>query len=251
LVRKDGAVGLIGLNRPDVLNALSPALLRELCQALVEFEADAEVRAVVIHGNEKAFAAGGDIKQMADATAVEMLEKSYVETRDRLRRYTKPLIAAVSGWCLGGGNELAMACDIVVAAEGAKFGQPEINIGIIPGAGGTQRLTRLVGKHRAMEMILTGRRISAGEAYQFGMVNRVAPAGAYLDEAVGLAREIAAKPPVAVRLAREAINKAHDLTLENGLDFERRLLYMLFSTEDQKEGMRAFLEKRPPQFKGR
>ncbi len=251
IVAREGPVGLIGLNRPEALNALSPGLMLELVRALAEFETDQEVRAVVIHGNDRAFAAGADIREMVDATPADMLGRAYIEAWDRLRRYPKPPIAAVPGWCLGGGNEVAMACDMVVAAESARFGQPEINLGIIPGAGGTQRLTRLAGKHRAMELILTGRHISAEEAQRMGLCNRVVPQEVYLEEAKQLAREVAAKAPVAVRLAREAVLKAQDTTLEIGTDYERRVFYLLFSTEDQKEGMRAFLEKRRPEFKGR
>lgn len=251
LVSRDGPIGLIGLNRPEALNALSPALMTALVEQLQAFDADPEVRVVIIHGSERAFAAGADIKEMAGATPVDILQRGYIEHWDRIRKVKKPLIAAVAGFCLGGGNELAMACDMIVAAENAQFGQPEINLGVIPGAGGTQRLTRAVGKALAMEMVLTGRFISAAEAHAAGLVNRVVPVEALLDEAKRLAREVAAKAPIAVRLGKEAVLKAFDTTLEVGLDHERRLFYLLFATEDKAEGMRAFIEKRRPEFKGR
>ena len=244
-------VGLVRLNRPKALNALNQELMAELMDALRTFDADATIGAMVITGNERAFAAGADIKEMVEATPVEMLRADPIRSWDRLREIKKPVIAAVSGWCLGGGNELAMACDMIVAAESAKFGQPEINLGVIPGAGGTQRLTRAVGKALAMEMILNNRTLSAQEAYQFGLVNRVVPQERYLEEALKLAGEIAARAPVAVRLAKEAVNYAYESFLEDGVAAERRLFYFLFSTEDQKEGMRAFMEKRPAEWKGR
>lgn len=244
-------VGLVRLNRPKALNALNQELMAELMDALRTFDADATIGAMVITGNERAFAAGADIKEMVESTPVEMLRADPIRSWDRLREIKKPVIAAVSGWCLGGGNELAMACDMIVAAESAKFGQPEINLGVIPGAGGTQRLTRAVGKALAMEMILNNRTLSAQEAYQFGLVNRVVPQERYLEEALKLAGEIAARAPVAVRLAKEAVNYAYESFLEDGVAAERRLFYFLFSTEDQKEGMRAFMEKRPAEWKGR
>lgn len=244
-------VGLIRLNRPQQLNALNSVLMEELATALEEFDRDERIRCIVITGNERAFAAGADIKEMAEASAVEMLLRDNIARWDRIQRIRKPIIAAVSGWCLGGGCELAMACDIIIASETAVFGQPEINIGVMPGAGGTQRLTRAIGKSKAMEMILTGRYMSAREAEAAGLVSRVVPVETYLEEAIRLAKEIAARPPIAVRLAKEAVNKAFETSLRDGLDYERRLFYFLFSTEDQKEGMQAFIEKRKPEWKGR
>ena len=251
LLAVDGPVATVTLNRPQALNALNAALLGELVEALTKLDADEAVRCIVITGNERAFAAGADIKEMADASPVAMLRRSNLARYDAIRKVSKPLIAAVSGWALGGGCELAMACDMIVASETARFGQPEINIGIMPGAGGTQRLTRALGKARAMELILTGDYLSAHEAHARGLVNRVAPPELYLEEAQKLARRIAAQPPVAVRLAKDAVLKAQDLSIEEGLDYERRVFYLLFATEDQKEGMKAFLEKRRPEFTGR
>ncbi len=244
-------VGLIRLNRPEKLNALSGRLLEELLQALDGFEADPEIRVVVITGNDRAFAAGADIQEFQDMTAIRMLGGHRAAVWERIRRFAKPLVAAVSGYCLGGGCELAMLCDLIVASESARFGQPEVNIGILPGAGGTQRLPRVVGKHRAMEMILTGRHISAQEAHSWGLVNRVVPVERYLEEALALAREIASKAPIAVRLAKEAVLRSMDTTLEVGLEYERRLSAIVFRTEDREEGVRAFLEKRKPVFRGR
>ena len=243
--------GLIQLNRPQQLNALNVTVMEELATVLEEFDGDDRIGCIVIAGNQRAFAAGADIKEMADASAVEMLRSDNIARWDRIRKIKKPVIAAVSGYCLGGGCELAMACDLIVASESAQFGQPEINIGVIPGAGGTQRLTRAIGKSKAMEMILTGRYMSAREAEQLGLVARVTPIEVYLDEALKLANEIAARPPIAVRFAKEAINKAFETALSDGLEFERRLFYFLFATEDQKEGMRAFVEKRKPEWQGK
>lgn len=242
---------IIQLSRPDVLNALNTQLMEELVNALETLDKDNVVRAMIITGNEKAFAAGADIKEMSDATAVEMLIRDQFARWERIRKIKKPLIAAVSGFALGGGCELAMACDIIIASETAKFGQPEINIGVMPGAGGTQRLTRAVGKAKAMELVLTGRTISAEEAMKWGLVNKVVPAEYCLEEAKNLAREIASKPPVAVRLAKESILKAFDTTIEGGLEYERKNFYLLFASEDQKEGMKAFVEKRKPGWKGK
>jgi enoyl-CoA hydratase len=218
--------------------------------ALEAFDIDERVGAMVITGDERAFAAGADIKEMADASAVEMLLHDNIGQFDRLRQVKKPVIAAVSGWCLGGGNELALACDMVVASETARFGQPEINLGVIPGAGGTQRLTRALGKALSMEMVLNNRTLSADEALQFGLVNRVVPVERFLEEALGLAGEIAARAPLAVRLAKEAVNNAFETSLAEGIADERRSFYFLFSTKDQKEGMKAFVEKRKPEWKG-
>jgi enoyl-CoA hydratase len=243
--------GLIQINRPQQLNALNAVVMEELAVALEEFDQSEQVGCSVIAGNQRAFAAGADIKELVDATAVEMLQRDSMARWDRIRKIKKPVIAAVSGFCLGGGCELALACDLIVASESAQFGQPEINIGVIPGAGGTQRLTRAIGKSRAMELILTGRYLSAREAGQSGLAARVVPVEVYLDEALKLANEIAARPPIAVRFAKEAINKAFETSLSEGLEFERRLFYFTFATEDQKEGMRAFVEKRQAAWTGR
>jgi enoyl-CoA hydratase len=245
-----GRVGLVRLNRPQALNALNNQLLHELMDALEAFNGDPNIGAMLVAGSEKAFAAGADIKEMAAASAVEMLHRDPTGQFDRMRRLHKPVIAAVSGWCLGGGCELAMSCDMIVASETARFGQPEITIGVIPGAGGTQRLTRAVGKALAMEMILNNRQLTAEEALQHGLVNRVVPPERCLDEALALAQEIAERAPLAVRLAKEAINHAHEASLSEGLAAERRSFYYLFSTLDQKEGMAAFVEKRQPQWRG-
>ncbi len=250
LTETRGRVGLITLNRPEAMNALNGTLLSELMAALSAFDADDNIGAMVITGSERAFAAGADIKAMAEATAVEMLTGSFVESFDSIRKIKKPVIAAVSGYALGGGCELAMSCDMLVASETAKFGQPEVTIGVIPGAGGTQRLTRAVGKALAMEMVLNNRTLSAAEALQYGLVNRVVPQERYLDEALALATEIAGRAPLAVRLGKEAVNKAFELSLSEGLEAERRAFYMLFATQDQKEGMKAFVEKRKPEWKG-
>ncbi len=247
---QDG-VGLVRLNNPRALNALTPELMQELVQCLEAWDQDPDIGAMVVTGNEKVFAAGADIRTMAQATPVEMLLSAYIDLFDRIARLRKPVIAAVSGWALGGGFELAMACDMIVASETAVFGQPEINLGIIPGAGGTQRLVRTVGKYLAMEIVLNDRRLSAEEAARFGLVNRVVPVERYLDEALDLARQIARRAPVAVRLAKEAVQFALESTLSAGLQHERRLFYLLFATEDQKEGMQAFLEKRQPRWQGR
>ncbi len=251
IVETRGRVGLIRLHRPEARNALNAALLRELGSALDEFDGQAEIGAMVICGDDKAFAAGADIREMADCSATEMLTGGNIDLFDAIQSIRKPIVAAVSGWCLGGGNELAMACDMIVASESARFGQPEINIGVIPGAGGTQRLTRAVGKALAMEMVLNARTLTAEEALRFGLVNRVAPAESYLEEAVKLAEEIAARAPLAVRLGKEAVNQAYQSHLCEGLLHERRAFYLLFGSDDQKEGMQAFLAKRAPQWKGR
>jgi enoyl-CoA hydratase len=250
LVESQGPVGLVRLNRPQFMNALNGALLKELMDALQAFDADQGCGAVVISGNERVFAAGADIKEMADATPVDMLLRSFVAQFDRIRQVHKPVIAAVSGWCLGGGCELALSCDMIVASETARFGQPEITIGVIPGAGGTQRLARAVGKAIAMEMVLNNRTLTAEEALQHGLVNRVVPVESYLDEALKLAAEVAGRAPLAARLAKEAINHAFDSFLSEGLAGERRAFSYLFSTQDQKEGMAAFIEKRKPEWKG-
>ena len=241
----------IQLNRPEALNALNLQLMSELKEALQALDADEQVRAIIISGNEKAFAAGADITQMAGKSAVDMYNIDQFSTWDAIKKTKKPLIAAVSGFALGGGCELAMLCDMIVASETARFGQPEIKIGVMPGAGGTQRLTRAVGKALAMEMVLTGRFITVTEALQAGLINRVTPVELYLEEAVKLAREVAAMSPLAVKMAKESVLKAFDSTLDEGLHFERKNFYLLFASEDQKEGMQAFMEKRPPSFKGK
>ena len=251
LTRQEGRVGVVQFNRPKALNALNRGLMAELLDALEGFDGDNKVGCMVVTGNERAFAAGADIKEMATATPAGMLDNPFINYWDRLQRIGKPIIAAVSGFALGGGCELAMACDMIVASETAQFGQPEINLGIIPGAGGTQRLTRAVGKTLAMEMVLNGRFLSAEEAQQHGLVNHVVPVELYLDEAIKLAAEIAERAPVALRLAKEAINTAYEMTLQASLAHERRLFYMLFSTEDQKEGMDAFINKRKPDWQGK
>jgi enoyl-CoA hydratase len=245
-------VALVTLDRPEVLNALDYRTLGELVDALESLGADESVRCVVITGaGDRAFAAGADIKEMADATPVTLTNANNFARWERLRRIRVPLIAAVRGFALGGGCELAMACDMVVAADDATFGQPEIKIGIMPGAGGTQRLTRALGKAKAMEMILTGRNMSAAEALERGLVSEVVAREETLPEALNLAAEVASMPPLAVRAAKEAVNRAHELSLEAGLEFERRNFFLLFSSEDQKEGMAAFIEKRKPKWKGR
>jgi enoyl-CoA hydratase len=241
---------LVRLNRPNQLNALNEQMMDELCAALEELDRDEAVRAIVVTGSERAFAAGADIGEMANATPIEMLQGNRIGQWDRVRRIGKPVIAAVSGWCLGGGCELAMALDLIIASESAKFGQPEIKIGVIPGAGGTQRLTRAIGKSRAMEMILTGEPMGAEEAHARGLVARVVPVGLLVEDALALAAQIAGKAPVALRLAKEAVNAAYEMGLTEALGHERRLFYLLFGSDDQKEGMAAFLEKREPAFKG-
>lgn len=246
-----GGAGLIYLNRPDALNALNSQVMREVVEAMETFDQDPDIGAIVITGDERAFAAGADIKEMAEASAVDMLEDDRIGYWDRLRKVKIPLIGAVSGWCLGGGNELAMACDMIVASETARFGQPEINLGVIPGAGGTQRLTRAVGKALAMEIVLNDRRLSADEAARHGLVNKVVPVERYLEEAIELANEIAARAPLAVRMGKEMVNQAFESFLSDGMADERRSFYFLFSTEDQKEGMQAFIEKREPEWKGK
>lgn len=242
--------GLIRINRPEAMNALNGTVMEELAQALEAFDTDPAIGAMVITGDERAFAAGADIKEMAEATSVEMLLSDRIGRWDRLRRIHKPVIAAVSGWCLGGGNELAMACDMIVASETARFGQPEINLGVIPGAGGTQRLTRAVGKAVAMEVVLNNRTLTAPEAQMLGLVNRVVPVEAYLEEALRLANEIAVRAPLAVRLGKEAVNHAFESFLADGVADERRAFYFLFSSKDQKEGMQAFVAKRKPEWTG-
>jgi enoyl-CoA hydratase len=242
---------LVRINRPKQLNALNAQVMDALCDALEELDRDDDVRVIAVTGNQRAFAAGADIGEMANATPVDMLRSNRIGQWDRVRRISKPVIAAVNGWCLGGGCELAMTLDLIVAGEGAKFGQPEINIGVIPGAGGTQRLTRAIGKSRAMEMILTGEPMGAAEAHKRGLVARVVPDELVEEDALALAAQIAAKSPIALRLAKEAVNAAYEMNLTEALAHERRLFYLLFASEDQKEGMAAFMEKRTPDFTGR
>jgi enoyl-CoA hydratase len=243
-------VGLIRLNRPMELNALSLDLMAELVDAFHRLDEDDKVRCIVLTGNERAFAAGADIKQMSERTAIDMYKIDQFALWDAIKRTKKPIVAAVSGFALGGGCELSMLCDMIVCSETAQFGQPEIKIGVMPGAGGTQRLTRAVGKALAMEMVLTGRFITAREAQAAGLVNRVVAPELYLDEALALADQVAAMPPMALQMAKESVLKAFEMPLSEGLVFERKNFYLLFATEDQKEGMNAFVEKRPPVWKG-
>lgn len=252
LLERRARVGLITLNRPKALNALCAQLVAELEQALNELEADADIGAIVVTGSERAFAAGADIKEMKDRTFIDVFTTDFI-TRgwERLAQCRKPTIAAVAGYALGGGCEIAMMCDIIIAAEDAKFGQPEITIGTIPGAGGTQRLARAVGKAKAMDLVLTGRMMDAAEAERSGLVARIVPADKLLDEALGIAAKIASFSLPSVLLAKEAVNQAFETGLAAGLKFERRLFHATFGTLDQKEGMTAFTEKRPPVFKHR
>lgn len=249
--RQEKGVGIVQFNRPKALNALNREMMAEVIDALEQFDEDEEIGCLIVTGNERAFAAGADIKEMVEAQPADMLNNPFIDYWDRMQRISKPIIAAVSGFALGGGCEFAMACDMIVASDSAQFGQPEINLGVIPGAGGTQRLTRAVGKALAMEMVLNDRRLSAEEALRFGLVNKVAPKETYLQEAVDFGAQIAARAPVAVRMAKEAVNAAFEMPLQAALAHERRLFYMLFSTEDQKEGMRAFVDKRRAEWKGR
>ena len=250
LVETRGAVGLITLNRPKALNALCDALVREVGRALDGFESDAAIGAVVITGSEKAFAAGADIKEMQSRNFVEVYLADFVTNGwERITTCRKPIIAAVAGFALGGGCEVAMMCDTIIAAESARFGQPEINLGIIPGAGGTQRLTRFVGKAKAMDLVLTGRMMDAAEAERSGLVSRVVANDKLIEEAVKMAAQIAALSRPSVLAAKEAVNRAYETTLAEGVRFERRLFHALFATADQKEGMAAFIEKRKPAFK--
>jgi enoyl-CoA hydratase len=253
LVERDEArrVALLRFNRPKQLNALNGEVMDELCSALETLDRDDAIRVIVVTGDERAFAAGADIGEMAGASPIDMLRTNRIAQWDRVRRIGKPVIAAVAGWCLGGGCELAMALDLIVAAESARFGQPEINLGVIPGAGGTQRLTRAIGKSAAMEMILTGEPIDAREAHRLGLVARVVPNELVVEDAMALAATIATRSPLALRLAKEAVNAAYEMSLTDALAHERRLFYLLFASEDQKEGMAAFLEKRDPDFTGR
>ncbi len=252
ITRTEGRVGIAQFNRPKAYNALSPELLQELMHALEAYDANDEIGCIVVTGSDKIFSAGADIKYMAGVDSpADMLNSPLIVQWERLAKISKPVIAAVSGFALGGGCELAMACDMIVASESAMFGQPEINLGVIPGAGGTQRMTRAVGKALAMEIILNDRRLSAQEAHRAGLVNRIVPLKNYLEDAIAFAAEIAARAPVALRLAKEAINAVYEMPLQAGLDHESRLFYMLFSTADQKEGMDAFVNKRKASWQGK
>ncbi len=242
---------LITINRPDAMNALNIELMGEVAAVLTAADKDDKAGCSVITGSDKAFAAGADIKEMADADSVQIYIREMFASWDVIRLVKKPVIAAVSGYALGGGCELAMLCDMIVASESAKFGQPEVNLGVIPGAGGTQRLTRAVGKARAMEIILTGRMVTSAEMYEAGLVAKVSADDKYLEDALAIAKSICGKPSIAVRLAKESILKAFDTTVEAGIEFERKNFYFLFSTEDKKEGMQAFVEKRKPGWKHR
>jgi enoyl-CoA hydratase len=251
LVEREAPIAVVLLNRPKQLNALSDELMGALVDALRELDGDEAIRCIVVGGSERAFAAGADIAQLAEASTVEMYYQRRVDRWDEIRALWTPLVAAVSGFCLGGGCELAMACDLIVASETARFGQPETGLGLIPGAGGTQRLTRAVGKAVAMDVILSGRFLTAAEALRAGLVARVVTKEAWLDEAKRVARDIAARGPVATRLAKEAVDRAFEGPLTLGVEYERRLLYLALASEDAKEGLTAFLEKRRPEFKGR
>jgi enoyl-CoA hydratase len=251
LVERDGQIAVVLLNRPQQLNALSDELMGALVDALDELDRDDDVHCIVLGGSDRAFAAGADIAQLAQTSSIELYAQRRVDYWDQIRALRTPLVAAVSGFCLGGGCELAMACDLIVASETARFGQPETGLGIIPGAGGTQRLTRAVGKALAMDVILSGRFLSADEALRAGLVARVVAKEAWLEEAKRVARDIASKGPVANRLAKESVDRAYEGPLTLGVEYERRLLYLAFASEDAKEGLTAFLEKRKPEFKGR
>jgi len=251
LVESRGAVGLVTLNRPKALNALCDALIRELGLALDVFEADDKIGAIVLTGSDKAFAAGADIKEMQGRDYMDVYLSDFVKSWERVTLCRKPVIAAVAGFALGGGCELAMMCDTIIAADSAKFGQPEINLGVMPGAGGSQRMTRFIGKAKAMDMILTGRLMDAAEAERSGLVSRVVPASQLIEETLKIAAQIASLSRPSVLMAKEAINRAYETTLAEGVRFERRLFHSLFATMDQKEGMAAFVEKRKPSFKNR
>ncbi len=244
-------IALVQLNRPNELNALNLQLMQELRDTLRALDQNTDVRVIILTGNDQAFAAGADIKQMADKSAVDMLVTDQFSTWDQIKKTKKPIIAAVSGFVLGGGCELAMTCDMIVASETTKFGQPEIKIGVMPGAGGTQRLTRAIGKAKAMELVLTGRFLSGAEALHYGLINSVVPVEMYLYEATKLATEIAQMSPLAVQLAKEAVNRSFESHLEEGLHYERKNFYLTFASEDQKEGMKAFIEKRKPVYQGK
>jgi enoyl-CoA hydratase len=248
IVERRGRVGIVRLNRPQALNALNVALMDELLGAVEVFDADADLGCILITGSDKAFAAGADIKEMADKTYIDIFRADYTADYERLTRVRKPVIAAVAGFALGGGCELAMMCDFIIAADNAKFGQPEIKLGIIPGIGGTQRLTRAVGKAKAMDLILTGRMMDAAEAERSGLVARVVPAASLMEEAMKVAETISALSQPSLLVAKEAVNRSFETSLAEGVRFERRVFHALFATKDRKEGMTAFIEKRPPRF---
>ncbi len=248
--KNDPTIGLVKLNRPKVLNALSTNLMKELVETLISLDENPDVRVIILTGNDKAFAAGADITQMVSDSPIDQIQERRFKHWQLLGTITKPIIAAVNGFALGGGCELAMSCDIIIAGDKAKFGQPEISIGTTPGAGGTQRLTRAIGKSKAMYMVLTGEMIDAYEAHDLGLVAKVVPEKGLLEEAYQIAKKISDKAPVAVALAKESVNKSFDMSLKDGLDFERRNFYLTFSSKDQKEGMKAFLEKRKPNYQG-
>ena len=248
VVERRGGVGIVQLNRPHALNALNLTLKNELLDAVEAFDRDAEVGCILITGSDKAFAAGADIKEMADKTYIDIFRADYTADYERLTRVRKPIIAAVAGFALGGGCELAMMCDFIIAADNAKFGQPEIKLGIIPGIGGTQRLTRAVGKAKAMDLILTGRMMDAAEAERSGLVARVVPTASLMEEAIKVAETIAALSQPSLIAAKEAVNRSFETSLAEGVLFERRVFHALFATKDRKEGMTAFIEKRPPRF---
>jgi enoyl-CoA hydratase len=251
IVETHGRVGLIRLNRPQALNALNPAIRSELLAAAEAFDADPAIGCIVITGSDKAFAAGADIKEMADQSYMDVFLSDYAAAYERLTRVRKPIVAAVAGFALGGGCEVAMMCDVIIAADTAKLGQPEIKLGVIPGMGGTQRLTRAVGKAKAMDLVLTGRMMDAAEAERSGLVSRVVPAASLMEEAMKVAETIASMSLPSVLSAKEAINRSFEASLDEGLRFERRVFHALFATEDQKEGMAAFIAKRPAKFKNK
>jgi enoyl-CoA hydratase len=251
ITEREPPICIVKLNRPSVLNLLNPEMLKALAESLEQLDLDQEIRAIILTGNERVFAAGADIKAMSESTPMDIIQIDTLRFWKRIWNIDKPLIAAVSGYAYGGGCELAMSCDMIVASESARFAQPEINLGIIPGAGGTQRWTKAIGPYRAMELILTGEPISAQRAYDYGLINRIVPVERYLDEARVLAFQVAERPPVAVRLARQSVRHGVENTLREGLEIERRNFITLFDTDDQKEGMRAFLEKRKADFIGR
>jgi enoyl-CoA hydratase len=251
LSETDGPVAIIRINRPKVLNALNLALMTELADLLEGFDADETIHVILLAGTERAWAAGADIGDMATASVSDMASRNQFAQWERIKCIKKPIVAAVSGFALGGGCELMMHCDVIICSETARIGQPEINIGVMPGAGGTQRLTRAVGKALAMDVVLTGRFLTAEEAVQHGLVSRVVPREHWFSEALKVAQGLAKMPPIALRHAKEAVLKAHELPLSQGLEYERKLFYMLFDTQDQKEGMKAFMEKRTPTYTGR
>ena len=251
LAETDGHVGIIKINRPKVLNALNPELMTMLATQMEAYDKNPAIHVILLAGSERAWAAGADIGDMAEQSAISMYERDQFATWDRIKRIKKPIIAAVSGFALGGGCELMMLCDIIIASDTAQIGQPEINIGVMPGAGGTQRLTKAVGKATSMDVILSGRFLSAQEALNAGLISRIVPREHWYSAALKLAHELAKKSPLALRIAKDSVLKAHETNLAEGLEYERKLFYMLFASEDQKEGMRAFVEKRKPSFKGK